>query len=66
MEIAQQDLNNASPGVTLAHQLAHARKAHRYQREFRRGKKTVKRDQRENANEANSEHVWSRVPLKLL
>ena len=59
-------LNNAGAGVALAHQLAHAREAHRDQRELRRGKETVKRDQRENANEANSEHKWSRVPLKLL
>lgn len=63
MEIAQKNLNNAGAGVALAHQLAYARKAHRDQRELRRGKKTVKRDQRENANEANSEHESVDWPL---
>jgi len=47
----------------LAHKLPYARKAHRDQRELRRGKETVKRDQRENANEANSEHGSVDLPL---
>jgi hypothetical protein len=63
MEIAQQNLNNASAGVALAHQLAHAREAHRDQRELRRSKETVERDQRENANEANGEHESVDLPL---
>ena len=50
MEIAQQHLNNARAGVPLTHKLAYAGKAHRDQRELRRGKETVKRDQRQNSD----------------
>jgi len=63
MEIAQQNLNNASAGVALAHKLAYARKAHRDQRELSSGKEAIERDQRENANEANSEHESVDLPL---
>jgi hypothetical protein len=66
MHVAQQNLYNASARVTLADELAHSREAHRDQRELGRGKKTIKRDERQDPDYANGEHAWCMLPLRSL
>src|SRR6266446_5851001 len=56
MEVPEEDLNDAGANVAFADELTHAREAHSDQRELRRRKEAIERDERENANEAYGEH----------
>jgi len=45
--------------------LANAREAHRDEREFRRGKKAVERNEKEHTKQANYEHTVRDLPAAL-
>ena len=58
MKVAEEALDHASTCVALPNKLPHAREPHRDQRKLRRGEETIKGNERENANEAHSKHIW--------
>jgi hypothetical protein len=63
MQIPEQALDDAGADIAFAGELAHAREAHGDQGEFRRRKKTIKRDERQDTNEADSKHKCLILPL---
>ncbi len=62
MQIGNEVRDNFCANVSCGNQLADAREAHRDERKFRSGEKTVERYEKQHAKQANDEHTVRILP----